>query len=95
MCRILGKAGSPRKRSNVQLFNHKYICRYRNEPHAELAIAAAEQMKITELRLRKLLADRSPSASASRDGPVAVVMRRAGLLKAQLGAYALVGTSMA
>ena len=79
----------------MQLSSHDYLCRYGNEPHAELAIAAAEQMKITELRLRKLLADRSPSASASQDGPIAAATRRAGLLKAQLGASALVGTAMA
>ena len=53
-------------------------------------MAAAEQMKITELRLRKLSSDRSPLAPASWDGPIAAVTRRAGLLKAQLGASALV-----
>lgn len=66
-----------------------YICRCESEPHAELAVAVAEQMKITELRLRKLLSERSTSASASWDGPIAAVSRRAGLLKAQLGASAL------
>ena len=67
----------------------QYRCllrRYGNEPHAELAIAAAEQMKITELRIRKLYRERSQPAPASWDGPIAAVTRRAGLLKAQLGA---------
>ena len=49
-------------------------------------MAAAEQMNITELRLRKLSSERSPPAPASWDGPIAAVTRRAGLLKAQLGA---------
>ena len=60
--------------------------RYNNEPHAELAVAAAEQMKITELRLQKLITDRLPPAPTLWDGPIAAVTRRAGLLKAQLGA---------
>ena len=47
-------------------------------------------MKITELRLRKLLGERSTSTpTASWDGPIAAVTRRAGLLKAQLGAFTL------
>ena len=48
-------------------------------------------MKITELRLRKLSSDHSPPAPASWDGPIAAVTRRAGLLKAQLGAFPCVG----
>ena len=48
-------------------------------------------MKITELRLRKLSSDRSPPAPALWDGPIAAVTRRAGLLKAQLGASPLCG----
>ena len=64
------------------------MCRYNNEPHAELAVAAAEQMKITELRLQKLITDQMPPAPTLWDGPIAAVTRRAGLLKAQLGAPA-------
>ena len=45
-------------------------------------------MKITELRLQKVITDRMPPAPALWDGPIAAVTRRAGLLKAQLGAPA-------
>lgn len=72
---------------SLLLMWHRW-CRLGNEPYAELPIAAAEQMKITELRLRKLLGERSTSTpTASWDGPIAAVTRRAGLLKAQLGAF--------
>ena len=65
-------------------------CRYGNEPHAELQIAAAEQMAITELRLRKLLEARQQGAEAgppsSTGGPLETVARRAGQLRAHIGA---------
>ena len=49
-------------------------------------------MKITELRLQKLITDRMPPAPTLWDGPIAAVTRRAGLLKAQLGAPAPVAS---
>ena len=64
--------------SNVQAGNNKpadinteTVCRYDNQPHAELLIAASEQMKITELRLLKILAavqqePRSPASTSER-----------------------------
>ena len=68
--------------------------RYGNEPHAELQIAAAEQMAITELRLHKLL-DEGGNASSGGGGATAAtgnalaqVARRAGQIGAHLGACA-------
>ena len=61
-------------------------CRYISEPHAELLTAAAEQMKITELRLRKLLG--ANLASGRPETPIAQADRRAGQIRAQLGALA-------
>lgn len=55
--------------------------RYANTPHKELSIAAAEQMKITELRLRSLLGD----SSAARDEATAAVERRSGQIQAHFG----------
>ncbi len=62
------------------------VCRIDNDPHEELLIAAAEQMKITELRLHKLLSgSRSPSSPAE-PAAYAQVERRAGQIQAHLGA---------
>ena len=64
-------------------------CRYGNEPHAELQVAAAEQMAITELRLRKLLEVRQQGQGAgapSTGDPLASAARRAGRMRAHLGA---------
>lgn len=65
-------------------------CRYGNEPHAELQIAAAEQMAITELRLHKLIEARQQGPGSggltSTGGPLASVARRAGQLRAHMGA---------
>lgn len=56
-----------------------------NDPHNELLVAAAEQMKITELRLHKLLnGGRSPSTP--QESAVAQVERRAGQIRAHVGA---------
>lgn len=70
-------------------------CRCSNEPHAELQIAAAEQMRITELRLRKLLEggqagaiSGSGSGILQQGGALAQVARRAGQMRAHLGAPA-------
>ncbi len=65
-----------------------YLCtarRISNDPHEELLIAAAEQMKITELRLQKLLnGNRSPGSP--QDAVLAQVERRSGQIRAHLGA---------
>lgn len=56
-----------------------------SDPHEELLIAAAEQMKITELRLHKLLnGNRSPGSA--QDAVLAQVERRSGQIRAHLGA---------
>ena len=58
-------------------------CRYNNPPHQELHIAAAEQLKITEMRLRKLVAGHDAStASVQAQEQVA---RRTGQLRTHLG----------
>jgi hypothetical protein len=83
--------------SNSQFSNHAMLhtsglahCRYGNEPCQELQIAAAEQMKITELRLQKLV---GPDAGSGRqEGPLALAARRAGQIRAQLGASAVLAS---
>lgn len=42
-------------------------CRYSNPPHEELLNAAREQMKISELRLAKLMSAEPPSATLHGD----------------------------
>lgn len=54
--------------------------RYHNAPSEELQTAAAEQMKITELRLRKLVEQHSS------EGPSDLAARRAGQLRGHLEA---------
>lgn len=60
------------------------LCRFGNDPYTELRIAAAEQMKITELRIWKL----SKGSGGRSEGPLSVAERRAGQIRAQLGALA-------
>ena len=45
------------------------VGRHSAEPYAELRVAAAEQMKITELRLAKLLPAPAPSQPSGRPSP--------------------------
>ena len=51
--------------------------RYDNPPHVELLAAATEQMKITELRLQKLVASQEQQTAASVS---TIAERRAGLV---------------
>ncbi|KAL0044419.1 hypothetical protein WJX82_005398 [Trebouxia sp. C0006] len=53
--------------------------RCNNAPHVELLAAATEQMKITELRLHKLLASQQQQAASQSDASMAAE-RRAGLV---------------
>lgn len=55
-------------------------CRYLNTPYKELSLAACEQMKITELRLKKLL---DPEDKATEAGEQ--IERRSGQLRSHLG----------
>lgn len=55
------------------------VCRLRNSPHEELLAAATEQMKITELRLRKLVATQE-RGEAQKPSATATAERRAGLV---------------
>lgn len=55
------------------------VCRLRNSPHEELLAAATEQMKITELRLRKLVATQE-RGEAQKASATATAERRAGLV---------------
>ncbi len=50
-----------------------------NPPHVELLAAATEQMKITELRLQKLVATQEQQATQQADASV-TAERRAGLV---------------
>ena len=58
-----------------------YACWHRcnNSPHVELLAAATEQMKITELRLLKLIASLSQQAVHQSDAST-IAERRAGLV---------------
>ena len=56
-------------------------CRYQNTPYKELSIAAAEQMKITEIRLRQVVGEPAPSTSAAAQS----AERRTGQMRAHLG----------
>ena len=70
-------------------------CHYRigNSPHAELLNAAKEQMKITEIRLQKLVsAQEAPTASSPESSTVAE--RRAGLVLNHLLGAPLVLSSL-
>lgn len=70
--------------------NSEYLTRRGNAPHVELLNAANEQMKITELRLRKLLTAKAQGSTAA--GPSAAAHAaavRAGLLHAHLGAESM------
>ncbi|KAK9818222.1 hypothetical protein WJX72_009017 [[Myrmecia] bisecta] len=58
--------------------------RYSNSPYLELSLAAQEQMKITELRLHKLLTPSHQPATGSPDAQTAE--RRAGRVLAHLSA---------
>lgn len=53
--------------------------RCNNTPHVELLNAATEQMKITELRLHKLVVSQQQQAASQSDASVAAE-RRAGLV---------------
>lgn len=67
---------------------HFLLYRYHNPPHEELQIAAAEQLKITELRLLKLLDSQTRSiatASLAVLGAQKQIARRAGQLRNHLG----------
>eukprot|EP00850_Spirogloea_muscicola_P017112 SM000144S00660 [mRNA] locus=s144:72998:75096:+ [translate_table: standard] len=68
--------------------------RFESTPHAELAVAAREQQKITELRLVKLLdelvADQHPNQMRAAEGPAAE--RRMGQVHAHLSSVAAMGT---
>ena len=55
-------------------------CRYQNTPYKELSIAAAEQMKITEIRLRQLVGE-----PASTSGAAESAERRTGQMRGHLG----------
>ena len=55
------------------------VVRYNNLPHVELMTAAKEQMKITELRLQKLVASQLQQASHEEEAG-ATAERRAGLV---------------
>ena len=54
-------------------------CRYKNSPYKELSIAAIEQMKITEIRLRQLL------KAAPESHAIQIAERRTGQTRAHLG----------
>lgn len=54
-------------------------CRYQNSPYKELSIAAIEQMKITEIRLRQVLQQPSPNQNVEK------IERRTGQTHAHLG----------
>jgi len=62
--------------------------RYYNPPHEELLVAAHEQVKITELRLRKLWVERGGRLSPPASPAAGRAEQRAGLLHAHLGAQA-------
>lgn len=66
-----------------------------NPPHQELVNAAREQMKITEIRLHKLLEQQQQAAPAAAAGASASAaeraMRRAGQLAAHLVPAAAAG----
>ncbi|DBA92662.1 TPA: hypothetical protein ACH3X1_002874 [Trebouxia sp. C0004] len=52
--------------------------RYNNAPHVELLAAATEQMKITELRLHKLIASQQQQAASQSDASMAAERRAGG-----------------
>ncbi len=56
---------------------HCYRCK--NAPHVELLAAATEQMKITELRMHKLIVSQQQQAASQSDASMAAE-RRAGLV---------------
>ena len=55
------------------------MCRLIKSPHEELLAAAAEQMKITELRLQKLISAQERH-NAQQSNATATAERRAGLV---------------
>lgn len=54
-------------------------CRLNNPPHTELLAAAKEQMKITELRLQKIVS-RQAAQTKAQDQTAELADRRAGLV---------------
>lgn len=70
----------------IHYYFNMLMRRIENDPHEELLIAAAEQMKITELRLHKLLSGSSSPSSPAEPAAVAQVEWRAGQIQAHLGA---------
>jgi len=52
--------------------------RYSNRPIVEFEIAAQEQMKITELRLAKLVSERSSAAAAPQHQPATAMSKAEG-----------------
>ena len=62
------------------LWNLDHACRYSNSPYKELSLAAVEQMKITELRLKQLL-----TGAGDQSDEQATVERRTGQMRGHLG----------
>jgi hypothetical protein len=65
-----------------------YKCRYVNTPYKELSLAAAEQMKITEIRLRQMVGEPPVTNAASQKAE-----RRSGQTRAHLGKPANINVS--
>ena len=55
-------------------------CRYQNTPYKELSVAAAEQMKITEIRLRQVVGEPASTSAAAESAE-----RRTGQMRGHLG----------
>ena len=63
------------------------VRRYTNEPHVELSNAAAEQMKITEMRMQSMFGGTGAGGDAARaggGGAASSAQRRAGQVHAHL-----------
>ena len=63
----------------MQFQDFYFLCRYQNTPYKELSVAAIEQMKITEIRLRQVV--NQPAASPELEK----AERRTGQTRAHLG----------
>lgn len=73
------QTGGGRKAAGFCYLSWVHCYRCNNAPHVELLAAATEQMKITELRLHKLIASQQQQAASQSDASMAAE-RRAGLV---------------